>query len=48
MSRDQEALIDIVRAIQLIFRYVEGFDYHTLAINVEKQDAVECIPVLYW
>ncbi|NET62668.1 MAG: DUF86 domain-containing protein [Symploca sp. SIO2E6] len=40
MSRDQEALVDIVEAIKLIFRYVEGVNLDTLAANIEKQDAI--------
>jgi uncharacterized protein with HEPN domain len=40
MSRDQEALIDIVEAIKLILRYVEAVDFDDLAANIEKQDAI--------
>jgi len=40
MSRDQEALIDIVEAIKLILRYVESVDFDALAANTEKQDAI--------
>lgn len=40
MLRDQAALIDILEAIKLIFRYVEGVDPDALAANVEKQDAI--------
>jgi uncharacterized protein with HEPN domain len=40
MSRDQEALIDIVEAIKLILHYVEGVDFASLAANIEKQDAI--------
>lgn len=40
MSRDREALIDIVAAIKLIFRYVEAVDFDDLAANTEKQDAI--------
>lgn len=40
MSRDREALIDIVEAIKLILRYVEAVDFDTLATNIEKQDAI--------
>jgi uncharacterized protein with HEPN domain len=36
MSRDQEALIDIVEAIKLILHYVEGVDFDSLAANIEK------------
>ena len=40
MSRDQEALVDIVEAIKLILRYVEKVNLETLAVNIEKQDAI--------
>lgn len=40
MSRDREALIDIVEAIKLILRYVEAVDFDILAANIEKQDAI--------
>ncbi len=40
MSRDREALIDIVESIKLILRYVEGIDIDALAANIEKQDAI--------
>jgi uncharacterized protein with HEPN domain len=40
MLRDQEALIDIIESIKLIFQYVEGVDSEALATNVEKQDAI--------
>ncbi len=40
MSRDREALIDIVEAIKLILRYVEAVDLDTLAVNIEKQNAI--------
>lgn len=40
MSRDREALIDIVEAIKLILRYVEEVDFASLAANIEKQDAI--------
>jgi uncharacterized protein with HEPN domain len=40
MSRDREALIDIVEAIKLILHYVEGVDFDRLAANIEKQDAI--------
>ena len=40
MARDREALIDIVEAIKLIFRYVEGVNLDTLVVNTEKQDAI--------
>jgi uncharacterized protein with HEPN domain len=40
MSRDREALIDIVEAIKLILRYVEAVDFDRLAANIEKQDAI--------
>lgn len=40
MLRDREALIDIVEAIKLILRYVEGVDFDSLAANIEKQDAI--------
>jgi len=40
MSRDREALIDIVEAIKLILHYVEGVDFDSLAANIEKQDAI--------
>jgi len=33
MSRDREALIDIVEAIKLILRYVEGVDFASLTSN---------------
>lgn len=40
MSRDQETLVDIMRAIELIFQYIEGVDYNELSYNIEKQDAI--------
>ncbi|RZM82163.1 HepT-like ribonuclease domain-containing protein [Leptolyngbya iicbica] len=40
MSRDQEALVDILEAIKLILQYAAGQDFETLAANVEKQDAI--------
>jgi uncharacterized protein with HEPN domain len=40
MSRDQEALVDILEAIKLIFRYVDGVELEALAANIEKQDAI--------
>jgi uncharacterized protein with HEPN domain len=40
MSRNQEALIDIIESIKLIFQYVEGVNRNTLAANIEKQDAI--------
>lgn len=40
MSRDQEALIDIVEAIGLILRYREGVTLEALSTNIEKQDAI--------
>ena len=40
MSRDSEALIDILEAIKLILQYAEGQDFNTLAVNIEKQDAI--------
>jgi uncharacterized protein with HEPN domain len=40
MSRDREALVDIVEAIKLILHYVEGVDFDSLAANIEKQDAI--------
>lgn len=40
MSRDQEALIDIVEAIKLILSYAKGVDFDALAENFEKQDAI--------
>ncbi|MBW4537853.1 MAG: DUF86 domain-containing protein [Myxacorys chilensis ATA2-1-KO14] len=40
MLRDQEALLDILKAIKLIFQYVEGIDPDAIAINIEKQDAI--------
>jgi uncharacterized protein with HEPN domain len=40
MSRDQEALVDIVEAIKLIFQYIDGVAPDALAANVEKQDAI--------
>ena len=40
MSRDQEALVDIVEAIKLILRYVEKVNLETLAVNIKKQDAI--------
>ena len=40
MLRDREALIDIIEAIKLILRYVEGVDFNSLAGNIEKQDAI--------
>jgi uncharacterized protein with HEPN domain len=40
MSRNQEALVDIVEAIRLIVQYVEGVDQDSLVANVEKQDAI--------
>ncbi|MBW4582873.1 MAG: DUF86 domain-containing protein [Tildeniella nuda ZEHNDER 1965/U140] len=40
MLRDQEALVDIIEAIKLIFQYVEGVNPDALAANIEKQDAI--------
>ncbi|MEM9216145.1 MAG: DUF86 domain-containing protein [Cyanobacteria bacterium P01_F01_bin.150] len=40
MSRNQEALVDIVESIKLIFQYVDGVELESLATNVEKQDAI--------
>ncbi len=40
MLRDQEAIIDIIESIKLILHYVEGIDQETLAVNIEKQDAI--------
>jgi len=40
MSRDLEALIDVIEAIELIFQYVEGVSPDLLATNIEKQDAI--------
>ncbi|MBW4694611.1 MAG: DUF86 domain-containing protein [Lyngbya sp. HA4199-MV5] len=40
MSRDSEALIDIIEAIKLISQYVEGVSPESLAANIEKQDAI--------
>lgn len=38
--RDQEALADIIQAIELIFQYAGSIDRETLAGNIEKQDAI--------
>ncbi|WP_204140276.1 DUF86 domain-containing protein [Halomicronema sp. CCY15110] len=40
MSRDQEALVDILEAIKLILQYAAGQDFDALTANVEKQDAI--------
>ncbi|WP_416672374.1 HepT-like ribonuclease domain-containing protein [Egbenema bharatensis] len=40
MSRNQEALVDIIEAIKLILQYAEGVDINALAANTEKQDAI--------
>lgn len=40
MPRDQEALVDIFTAINLIFLYTKGIDYDQFMANTEKQDAV--------
>lgn len=40
MSRDQEALVDILEAIKLILQYAAGQDFAALAANIEKQDAI--------
>ena len=40
MSRNQEALIDIISAIKLIAQYTEGITLATFAANIEKQDAI--------
>ncbi|MEM6425792.1 MAG: HepT-like ribonuclease domain-containing protein [Cyanobacteria bacterium P01_D01_bin.128] len=40
MSRDREALVDILEAIKLILQYAEGQDLKMLATNIEKQDAI--------
>ena len=40
MSRDQEALVDIINAIELILQYAEGVSPESLAANIEKQDAI--------
>ena len=36
MSRDSEALIDILEAIKLILQYAEGQDFNTLAANIDR------------
>lgn len=36
MSRNQEALIDIIEAIQLINQYPEGVTPEALTVNIEK------------
>jgi uncharacterized protein with HEPN domain len=38
--RDQEALTDIIQAIELIFQYIGSTDRQTFARNIEKQDAI--------
>ncbi len=40
MCRDQNCLIDMVNAIELINQYTENSDRNGLEINVEKQDAI--------
>jgi uncharacterized protein with HEPN domain len=40
MSRDQEALFDILESIQLILQYIEGVTPESLTASTEKQDAV--------
>lgn len=40
MSRNQEALIDIIESIQLINQYTEGVTPEALTVNIEKQDAI--------
>ena len=40
MSRNSEALIDIIKAIELIFQYARGQEFDALAANIEKQDAI--------
>jgi uncharacterized protein with HEPN domain len=40
MSRDQAAIVDIIESIKLIFHYTDQVDQKTLAINIEKQDAI--------
>lgn len=40
MPRDQETLVDIMRAIELIVQYTQGVDYNELSQNLEKQDAI--------
>ncbi|MGD1907474.1 MAG: DUF86 domain-containing protein [Leptolyngbyaceae cyanobacterium] len=40
MSRNQEALVDIVEAIKLILQYSANQDFDALATNIEKQDAI--------
>ena len=40
MPRDQEALIDILEAINLILQYAEGQNFSSLSANIEKQDAI--------
>ncbi len=40
MSRDQEALVDILESIRLILQYAADQDLATLATNMEKQDAI--------
>lgn len=40
MWRDQEALIDILEAINLILQYSTGVSQEALATNTEKQDAI--------
>ena len=40
MSQNKEALIDIIIAIKLIFKYTQGVDRDVLENNTEKQDAI--------
>ena len=40
MSRNKEALIDMITSIKLIFQYTQGVDRDVLAKNTEKQDAI--------
>ena len=40
MLRDQETLVDIFTAINLIFQYMEGVDFKAFVKSTEKQDAV--------
>jgi uncharacterized protein with HEPN domain len=42
MLHVQEALLDIIEAINLILQYVEGVSPASLAANTENQDAVLC------
>ena len=40
MSRDNAALLDIIKSVQLILQFTQGLEKTELAINLEKQSAI--------